>query len=108
MKNNPLVAEAAGKHVFGRDRVLVSTRGSRSFGKMGRRTRAALFEYWAGAFVTAAIMSISQAFVSTGQGEFWVFERCEKPAQAAAERRDWASTCSNAVSACFCANSTRS
>ena len=50
MKNNPLVAEAAGKLVFGRDRVLVSTRDSRSFGKMGRRPRAALFEYWAGGF----------------------------------------------------------
>ena len=108
MKNNPLVAEVAGKLVFGRDRVLVSTRGSKSFGKMGRRTRAALFEYWAGALVAVSIMPISQSFVSTGQGEFWVFERCEKPAQAVAERRDWASTCSNAVSACLCANSTRS
>ena len=88
MKNNPMVAEVAGKLVFGRDRVPASTRDSKNFAKARRRTRAALFEYWAGALVAAAIMSISQSFVSTGQGEIWVFERCEKPAQAAAERRD--------------------
>lgn len=56
--------KATGELVFGRDRVLISNRGSKSIVKAGRQARDALFEYQTGALVPAAFMSISRSFVS--------------------------------------------